>query len=339
LATIRDFSSSTTCYAGPKAEFGQGGHSHEELTIVFAIRVRSKATPIKSTIRITAGGITALLIAANTPASEPHDTVRFSGTVLSSTGELPNKLSAFADCADDRPRILGKVENGIYEINLPAGVECSVHIGEQNWDAQPLSVTDAVNAMRRPALVYPRKVPEPAIARELMRMKEQDQAERDLVKPGSPPEAVARIKARDSARQQRLAEIIATKGWPTAPMVGWQAADAAWVIAQHADDRPAFQKEALALMEKEASRRGLPIDTNIAYLIDRIAVAEHRPQLYGTQLTMPTAAKPCDIDFLPLDNRDRVDERRRAIGLVPLDAYRRSILMHINCANDTSSSD
>lgn len=290
---------------------------------------------IRPAIGPIAAGVTALLISTNIPAAEPNDTVHFSGSVLSSTGKLPKKLSAFADCADERPRIRGKVEDGTYTIDLPAGVACSVHIGEQDWDAQPLRVADAVNTIRRPALVYPRKVPEPAIARELLQMQEQDQADRKLASQGSASEVVARIKAGDDTRQQRLAEIIATKGWPTAPMVGWEAADAAWLIAQHADDGLNFQKQALALMEKEASKRGLPIDANIAYLVDRIAVAEHRPQLYGTQFAMPAPDKPCDIDFLPLDNRKRVDKRRRAIGLTPLDVYRQLFLMHSKCDNHT----
>lgn len=192
--------------------------------------------PIQSTIWSIAAGVTALVFSTYIPAAEPNDTVHFSGSVLSSTGQLPKELSAFADCADERPRVRGKVENGMFTIDLPKDVACSVHIGEQDWDAQPLHVADAVNAIRRAALVYPTKVPEPAIARELLQMQEQDQADRELTSPESAPDVVARIKAGDNARRQRLAEIIAVKGWPTAPLVGWKAADAAWLVAQHADD-------------------------------------------------------------------------------------------------------
>jgi len=44
-------------------------------------------------------------------------------------------------------------------------------------------------------------------------------------------------------------------------------------------------------MEKEAQENGAPLDIDIAYLSDRIATAEKRPQLYGTQFTMPPAGK------------------------------------------------
>lgn len=286
---------------------------------------------IDSAFTTIASGIATFLMSAVSLASEPGATVRFSGSVLSATGKLPQKISAFADCADDRPRIRGKVEHGTYLIDLPVGVACSIHVGEYEWDAQPISVADAVHTAGRPALLYPRAIPEPAIARELLQMKEQDQADRTLIVPGSAPDVVANVASRDSARRQRLEKIIAAKGWPTAPMVGWEAADAAWLIAQHADDAPAFQRRALALLEEESNKQGMPIDANIAYLADRIAVREHRPQHYGTQLATPAPGKPCDIDFLPLDDRKRVDERRRAIGLAPLDVYRQQFLTHGAC--------
>ncbi len=54
-----------------------------------------------------------------------------------------------------------------------------------------------------------------------------------------------------------------------------------------------------------------PVD--IAYLSDRVAVAEGRPQKYGTQFQGP---KP-----MPIEDEARVDERRAALGLESMADY------------------
>jgi len=276
-------------------------------------------------------GAMALLFATSIWASVPGHTIRFSGPILSSTTEIPSNLSVFADCADGRPRILGAAPLRKYRITLPADVVCIVHVGNWNWDARPLTVVGAVDSYDRPVLVYPRAVPEPAIAQELLKLREQDQADRAAMTSGRKPGVTARVRANDNKRQKRLAEIIRSKGWPTPSSVGWQASDAAWLIAQHADNNLGFQKQVLALLKLDAAKYGLPMDVNMAYLSDRISVAEHRPQLYGTQMTNSPPFGQCDINFLPLDNRQRVDERRQAIGLMPLKAYLNLYLVHNNC--------
>jgi hypothetical protein len=48
----------------------------------------------------------------------------------------------------------------------------------------------------------------------------------------------------DRKNAQRLKEIIKGIGWPTISKVGVEASWAAWLIAQHADHNPRFQKNA-----------------------------------------------------------------------------------------------
>jgi len=50
-------------------------------------------------------------------------------------------------------------------------------------------------------------------------------------------------------------------------------------------------------------------------LEDRIRVFENRPQLYGTQLKPDAHGNPRPH---AIEDRERVDERRRAVGLEPL---------------------
>ncbi|MFI6797222.1 hypothetical protein [Streptosporangium canum] len=49
--------------------------------------------------------------------------------------------------------------------------------------------------------------------------------------------------------------MIAERGWPGKDMVGETGADAAWLLAQHADQDPQLQRDCLPLLQA-AGRRG-----------------------------------------------------------------------------------
>jgi hypothetical protein len=121
----------------------------------------------------------------------------------------------------------------------------------------------------------------------------------------------------DAARVQRLEEIIDEHGWPTHDLVGRDGGEAAWLIAQHADLHPEFQERALGLLRR-AVEDGQASPGNLAYLDDRVAVANGQPQMYGTQIQC-TANGP--EPSTPLVDRARIDKRRAEAGLDPLDAY------------------
>lgn len=84
----------------------------------------------------------------------------------------------------------------------------------------------------------------------------------------------------DNAR--RLQEIIDQIGWPTQEQVGKEASQAAWLIVQHAISLPSLMKSALALMQTPDKARTID-PVSLAFLSDRIAMYEGRPQTYGTQ--------------------------------------------------------
>jgi hypothetical protein len=117
----------------------------------------------------------------------------------------------------------------------------------------------------------------------------------------------------DSANTAELKEIIAACGWPA----GQKASHNAWLLAQHADKDPAFQRSVKELLEA-AVKNGTAAPRDLAYLADRIAVAEGRPQEYGTQFTMPDR---CTLTLLPVDSREQVNRRRQAVGLPSLEEY------------------
>jgi len=134
----------------------------------------------------------------------------------------------------------------------------------------------------------------------------------------------------DRTNTARLKTIVARCGWPAREKHGKQAEDDAWLLAQHADRDLAFQKRALALIEEAILARGDSVDRNFAYLHDRVAVAEGRPQRYGTQLYSPSG-KACSLEFRPLDKREQVDARRAQLNLPPLESYRKMVLDLQHC--------
>ncbi|MGB3627402.1 MAG: DUF6624 domain-containing protein, partial [Henriciella sp.] len=71
--------------------------------------------------------------------------------------------------------------------------------------------------------------------------------------------------------------------WWTISQVGEQPAYYLWLLAQHADRDPDFQKQALASMETLLAD-GEVDRTNFAYLFDRVATPAGEPQRYGTQI-------------------------------------------------------
>lgn len=135
----------------------------------------------------------------------------------------------------------------------------------------------------------------------------------------------------DRSNAARVKALFAECGFPDKERHGEQAQRDAWLLVQHADHDLALQKHTLKLLEEMAARRGEPMRPSFAYLADRIAVAEKRPQLYGTQLTAP-AEKACQFDFDPMDDRGKVEQRRAALGLPPLEDYKRAVLEMSNCA-------
>lgn len=65
---------------------------------------------------------------------------------------------------------------------------------------------------------------------------------------------------------------------------------------------------------------GSPVQ--VAYLSDRLDVADGRPQKFGTQLTQKSG---CDFDFAPLDDREKVEARRKDLKWPPLDEYKQLV--------------
>jgi hypothetical protein len=157
---------------------------------------------------------------------------------------------------------------------------------------------------------------------ELLRRTERDQAARRALvaaRPAARPEAgtgESPVAAVDADNLPWLRQVIADVGWPGRSLVGTDGAHAAWLLAQHADADPAFQRQCLDLLAGAAAA-GEATGAELAYLTDRVLLAEGRPQEYGTQATAR------DGHWTPRRLRDpaAVDERRAAASLGPITDY------------------
>jgi hypothetical protein len=126
---------------------------------------------------------------------------------------------------------------------------------------------------------------------------------------------VPRLQAVHEKNAARLREILSEHGWPNEIKVGSDGAYAAWLIVQHGIGDPTLQRAVLPMLEQEAASGCIPA-WQPAYLADRIAMYEGRPQRYGTQWlddTKDGRARPW-----PILEPDRVNSLRASVGLGPL---------------------
>jgi hypothetical protein len=133
---------------------------------------------------------------------------------------------------------------------------------------------------------------------------------------GLPDEVAAEWQRIDEENTRWLGEVLATRGWPGRTLAGEDGAQAAWLLAQHADRDPVLQRAFLDAL-RGAAGQGEASPAHLAYLEDRVRVGAGQPQLYGTRFTIIDGGlRPC-----PVEDPQRLDERRAAAGLEPFAVY------------------
>lgn len=178
------------------------------------------------------------------------------------------------------------------------------------------------------------KVKEEGLRQELLRRTKEDQEARNALvaamagrgakdaKAGPTAEATLahKVEAIDAANTARMKEIIERHRWPGKSLVVADGASAAWLLVQHADQDRAFQKRCLELM-KPAVKLGEASGKELAYLTDRVALAEGKKQIFGTQFHQVGGK----WEPKPIDDEANVDKRRADVGLMPMAEYRKQI--------------
>ena len=137
-------------------------------------------------------------------------------------------------------------------------------------------------------------------------------------------EFVPRMSAIDAKDTSDMKGILKVYGWIKISGFGDLADNQAWLIVQHADQDPQFQKSVLAILEK-LWPLGETSPKNFAYLFDRVASSwidplKRVPQRYGTQ---GQCHAPGDWGPLQLEDVLHLDDLRAQVGLPPFAEYKK----------------
>lgn len=169
------------------------------------------------------------------------------------------------------------------------------------------------------------KYPKPELSKELWRMQLKDQAyyyhmdvaEKQLGPRNPLTTALWQLKKDINAQnEQRLEEIIAENGWPKKSEVKGSAAQAAFLVIQHADLE--LQQKYLPLL-KEACEAGEADWSGYALMYDRVEMREGRPQLFGSQVTFNKETG--NYEPYAIKEPEYVNKRRKEVGLGPIEEY------------------
>jgi len=132
--------------------------------------------------------------------------------------------------------------------------------------------------------------------------------------------ATKKVRAIDARNTARLKEVVDKHGWPGKSLVGTDGSQRAWLMVQHADHDLAFQKRCLPLLS-QAVKKGETSPEQLAYLTDRVRVADKEKQVYGTQFHEADGK----MEPYPIEDEANVDNRRKELGLPPMAEYRKTL--------------
>ena len=124
---------------------------------------------------------------------------------------------------------------------------------------------------------HAQEVTHPSLQQDLLALKKLDQDA--LIEKKLSQEELLSLQ---TANTVKLKNLVHQYGWPSISKVGKDAAQGAWLLVQHADNDRAWQRQALMMMEQLVVSGDID-KSNIAYLRDRLSMAENQTQLYGSQ--------------------------------------------------------
>jgi hypothetical protein len=129
-------------------------------------------------------------------------------------------------------------------------------------------------------------------------------------------EAVAPlVRQIDQANQKELLALVPEEGWFAISRYGRDAAVAAFLIVQHADQD--LWRRFLPKIEQMA-RNGEAEGPAFALMYDRLALSENRPQRYGSQMSCEAGRY---VTAQPVEDLKTIDARRAALRMSPYEDY------------------
>jgi hypothetical protein len=158
---------------------------------------------------------------------------------------------------------------------------------------------------------------DPTLRQRLLDMEQRDQQIRQNFSDEMTQADIENLMAVDAAHLPQIKEIVAQHdGLPDAAKVGMDGVAAAWILVQHADADPAFQESVLEKMIPLVKSEQISAREH-ALLTDRVLVNNGKPQRYGSQLGFQDGK----LVPKPMEAPEQVDQRRAAIGEMPLADY------------------
>lgn len=124
------------------------------------------------------------------------------------------------------------------------------------------------------------------------------------------------IKYKDSINLIKVKNIIDKDGWLGPDVIGDQGSTTLFLVIQHSD-LETQEKYLPVLRAAVESAKAKP--SALAYLEDRVAIAQGKKQVYGTQIKRDETTGKYSIE--PIDDEPNVNKRRASVGLERLEEY------------------
>jgi len=121
-----------------------------------------------------------------------------------------------------------------------------------------------------------------------------------------------------TTHQKRIKEIFDQNGFVGFDLAGKEGSVNFWLMVQHSDHNPKFQKEVLEKMKIEVDKGNAP-PSNYGLLVDRVKLNTGQKQVYGTQVAYNL--KTGQAYPKKLADSVTVNDRRKSIGLEPIEIY------------------
>ncbi|WP_350290662.1 DUF6624 domain-containing protein [uncultured Croceitalea sp.] len=121
-----------------------------------------------------------------------------------------------------------------------------------------------------------------------------------------------------TTHQKRLEQLFDQYGFMGFDLVGEKGSQNFWLMVQHSDHNPDFQKEVLRKMKIAMDNKNAK-PSNYGLLVDRVRINTGKKQVFGTQVTYNTEigqAYPKE-----LEDSINVNQRRKSIGLESIEEY------------------
>ncbi len=124
------------------------------------------------------------------------------------------------------------------------------------------------------------------------------------------------INWQDSINLIKIRKILDERGWLGADVIGRRGNSTLFLVIQHSE--LSVQEKYLPMM-REAVKKGNANSSGLALLEDRVALRKGGLQIYGSQIGKDPET---GLNYVkPLADPDNVDQRRKEVGLSPIQDY------------------